>query len=230
MCAALLMSTCSTFSKVLRATNDPTIKKVMAVAPLPADVAHKIRLYQKYSSKYLKFTDGGNLDDGDILDVLRDSGVIAGAPRTSGRSAKAGKVSRVPPPVQNYSGGYRWPTDAGIVSSEYGPRWGRMHKGIDIAADTGEPVKASAAGVVIYSGSGMRGYGNVIIVRHDEKMTTLYAHNSKLISRVDDHVTAGQTISLLGSSGQSSGPHVHFEIRDGEKHLNPRDKLGKPNF
>ena len=66
------------------------------------------------------------------------------------------------------------------MSSEYGPRWGKVHKGLDIAADSGDPVYAIAGGEVIYAGDGLRGYGNVVIVRHDKQMTSLYAHNSEL--------------------------------------------------
>jgi murein DD-endopeptidase MepM/ murein hydrolase activator NlpD len=126
---------------------------------------------------------------------------------------------------QKYAGNLRWPVDAGIVSSEFGARWGKQHKGIDIAADAGEPVYAIADADVIYAGDGLRGYGNVVILRHDSKMTSLYAHNSELKVHQGDHVTQGTLISLLGNTGHSTGPHVHFEIRDGDTAVNPRTLL-----
>jgi murein DD-endopeptidase MepM/ murein hydrolase activator NlpD len=139
---------------------------------------------------------------------------------------RRGKYHKLPA----YDGGYRWPLSAGIVSSEFGHRWGKNHEGIDIAADSGEPVYASADGQVEYAGDGLRGYGNVVIVRHDRKTTTLYAHNSKLNVKAGDEVRGGQTIALLGSTGHSTGPHVHFEIRRDRVAENPRSDLPKSRF
>jgi murein DD-endopeptidase MepM/ murein hydrolase activator NlpD len=126
-----------------------------------------------------------------------------------------------------YGGDYRWPLDAGIISSEYGERWGKPHKGIDIAADTGEAVYAVASGEVIYAGDGLRGYGNVVILRHDRKVTSLYAHNSALKVKQGDQVKQGDLIALLGSTGHSTGPHVHFEFREGDVAVNPHTLLPK---
>ena len=86
---------------------------------------------------------------------------------------------------------------------------------------------AIAAGEVIYAGDGLRGYGNVIILRHDRKISSLYAHNSELKVKQGDQVTQGTLIALLGSTGHSTGPHVHFEIRDGDAAVNPRTVLPK---
>src|SRR5262249_36744682 len=127
----------------------------------------------------------------------------------------------------HYSGTYRWPLDAGIVSSEYGARWGKMHKGLDIAADSGEPVYAVAAGEVIYAGSGLSGYGNVVILKHDDQLTSLYAHNSALKVKQGDEVKQGELIALLGSTGHSTGPHVHFEFRQNDAAVNPHSLLPK---
>jgi murein DD-endopeptidase MepM/ murein hydrolase activator NlpD len=120
-----------------------------------------------------------------------------------------------------------WPVEAGVVSSEYGPRWGKIHKGMDIAADVGEPVYAIAAGEVIYAGDGLRGYGNVVIVRHDRQMSSIYAHNSELKVHQGEQVTQGTLLALLGNTGHSTGPHVHFEIREGDTAIDPRSVLPK---
>jgi murein DD-endopeptidase MepM/ murein hydrolase activator NlpD len=128
---------------------------------------------------------------------------------------------------EQYTGSMRWPLDAYIVSSDYGARWGKMHKGLDLAADVGEPVYAIADGEVIYAGDGLRGYGNVVILRHDRKTSSLYAHNSELKVKQGDIVKQGTLIALLGSTGHSTGPHVHFEIRDGDLAVNPHDRLPK---
>jgi murein DD-endopeptidase MepM/ murein hydrolase activator NlpD len=87
-----------------------------------------------------------------------------------------------------------------------------MHEGIDIAVPTGTPVWAAAAGTVIYSGW-LGGYGNLVVVDHGNGLATAYAHNSALLVAVGQVVAQGDTIALAGSTGHSSGPHVHFEVR-----------------
>lgn len=206
--------------------------------------------YQRMQ-KYLKekevlktFHDTGEHSEAAVLAVLHRAGV--GTP--SGQSSKSPKPSAgagtakvsgpgspkhpVPPPPsalmpQQYAGDYRWPLDAGIISSDYGERWGKMHKGIDIAAEAGEPVYAVAAGEVIYAGDGLTGYGNVVILRHDNKVTSLYAHNTELKVKVGNEVKQGDLIALLGSTGHSTGPHVHFEFREGDVALNPHTLLSR---
>jgi len=165
--------------------------------------------YAKKAATLRGYRDSGRLYRGDVT-----------------RALGARRYPKLPP----YSGGFRWPLTAGVVSSEFGRRWGRMHDGIDIAADMGEPVLAAADGRVVYAGDGLRGYGNVVIVRHDEKLSTLYAHNSALRVHVGELVKSGQTIALLGSTGHSTGPHVHFEIREGSQFENPRSMLPKSRF
>ncbi|HWH15359.1 MAG TPA: peptidoglycan DD-metalloendopeptidase family protein [Miltoncostaeaceae bacterium] len=122
-------------------------------------------------------------------------------------SPVAASVSRSP----SSSGGMIWPA-AGTFTSPFGPRWGRMHEGIDIAVPTGTPVSAAAAGRVISSGwSG--GYGNLVVIDHGGGIATAYAHNSRLLVSPGQSVGQGTTIALAGSTGHSTGPHVHFEVR-----------------
>ncbi len=106
-------------------------------------------------------------------------------------------------------------------------RKGRPHKGIDIAAPTGTPIYASQKGKVIFSGV-QRGYGNVILIEHDNHFITVYAHNEANLVRENDFVKQGQPIATIGNSGNSSGPHLHFEIRLHGKAQNPRNYL--PDF
>jgi len=110
--------------------------------------------------------------------------------------------------------GYIWPAQ-GVFTSGYGPRWGRMHRGIDIAAPTGTPIHAAADGVVVSAGWNRGGYGNLVDIRHPDGTLTRYAHNSKIIVSKGQQVEQGQKISLMGSTGFSTGPHLHFEIRKG---------------
>lgn len=107
--------------------------------------------------------------------------------------------------------GYLWPA-RGVLTSGYGWRWGRMHQGIDIAAPVGTPVFAAASGVIEFSGWNSGGYGNMVDIRHPDGSKTRYAHNSRNLVRVGQAVEQGQQIALMGSTGYSTGPHVHFEV------------------
>jgi len=107
---------------------------------------------------------------------------------------------------------FRWPV-RGTVSSGYGWRRGRKHEGIDIPARRGTAVVAAEGGRVIHSGKGLGAYGTVVIVKHSGKYTTVYAHNRRNLVRKGEFVEKGQTIGEVGSTGNASGNHLHFEIR-----------------
>ena len=115
------------------------------------------------------------------------------------------------------SGQFSWPVYGGITSPfgwRVHPIWHSQifHAGIDIAADYGEPVVAADSGTVIYAGW-MGGYGNAVMIDHGGGLVTLYGHNSSLTVGVGENVARGQTIALAGSTGNSTGPHCHFEVR-----------------
>ncbi len=115
-------------------------------------------------------------------------------------------------------GTYIWPTGAKIITQYYGLR----HTGVDIAGPIGLPNYAARDGVVIKSQCGYNGgYGCYIILDHGGGITTLYGHNSKLLVSVGEQVSQGQVIGLLGSTGRSTGPHLHFEVRINGRHTNP---------
>lgn len=170
------------------------------------------------------FHDAGDQSETAIGEFLHKSGIGGKAAARSPTSSKP-LPALAPTLPEHYSGDMQWPLEAGIVSSEFGERHGKIHKGIDIAADVGEPVYAIADGDVIYASDGMRGYGNVVILRHDRQRVSLYAHNSALKVNTGDHVNRGSVVALLGSTGHSTGPHVHFEIRDGDNPVDPRSAL-----
>jgi murein DD-endopeptidase MepM/ murein hydrolase activator NlpD len=107
--------------------------------------------------------------------------------------------------------GFVWPVH-GVLTSYYGWRWGRMHEGIDLAVPSGTPVVASAAGVVIHSGW-MGGYGNLVVVDHGGGIATAYGHNTSVTVGTGQQVAQGQLLAYSGNTGNSTGPHVHFEVR-----------------
>jgi murein DD-endopeptidase MepM/ murein hydrolase activator NlpD len=107
--------------------------------------------------------------------------------------------------------GWIWPT-RGIFSSGYGWRWGRMHRGIDIANNVGTPILAARSGQVLSAGWNEGGYGYMVELQHDDGSLSRYAHNTQILVRPGDNVSQGAVISLMGSTGRSTGPHLHFEI------------------
>ena len=126
----------------------------------------------------------------------------AQGPSAAGAAAGGGAPS---------SQGFIWPT-SGTITSGFGPRWGRMHEGIDIAGGSGTPIHAAASGTVIVAGwSG--GYGNLVVIDHGGGISTAYGHNSSLAVSVGQQVTQGQTIAGMGTTGHSTGVHCHFEVR-----------------
>ncbi|RMF24093.1 MAG: M23 family metallopeptidase, partial [Cyanobacteria bacterium J083] len=123
--------------------------------------------------------------------------------------------------------GYIWPAK-GVLTSGYGMRWGRMHKGIDIAGPVGTPIVAAAPGEVVYASWNSGGYGNLVKLKHPNGSITLYAHNSKIFVRKGQFVGQGQQIAAMGSTGFSTGPHLHFEIHPlGSTAVNPMRFLAK---
>ena len=124
-------------------------------------------------------------------------------------------------------GEFIWPVPGSKkVSSYFGKRRGRHHDGIDIPAVTGTHIVASASGVVSVAGK-MRGYGNVIVIKHSGGHHTVYAHNSKHYVEKGQKVAQGEVIGKVGSSGRSTGPHLHFEIRKKNKVRNPKFYLAR---
>ncbi|MBI2386549.1 MAG: M23 family metallopeptidase [Elusimicrobia bacterium] len=213
--AVFLLSGCRTAGKVVKGTAKLTYgtaklatKVAVSTVVVAGGLVKDFGYYAAKAAYYQMHNDGGDLHSAPVTRV----------------------VARRYPKLPAYKGDYRWPLSAGIVSSEFGHRWHKAHEGIDIAADTGEPVYASAAGEVLYANDRMRGYGNVVILRHDSQVTTLYAHNDSLKVKLGEKVTQGQVIALLGSTGRSTGPHIHFEMRRARTALDPRKVLPKSRF
>lgn len=150
--------------------------------------------------------DPGHLQIGEVLTLPAKAS--AGTPAAS-----------LPEQELSLGGVFAWPNTAPI-SSLFGPRWGRNHAGIDLAANQGDPIKAARGGRVELAGE-VQGYGNTVIIQHPDGTRTLYAHTSKLLVRSGQNVQQGDLIALVGSTGNSTGPHLHFEIIVNGKPRNP---------
>jgi murein DD-endopeptidase MepM/ murein hydrolase activator NlpD len=143
---------------------------------------------------------------------------VAGLQRASSalaaqiRAAQASSVSySAPGDTTPSAAGFIWPVN-GPVTSGFGMRWGRMHEGIDIAAGSGTPIRAAAAGRVVYAGW-MSGYGNLVAIDHGGGVSTAYGHQSSIAVGNGQVVSQGQTIGYVGCTGHCFGPHLHFEVR-----------------
>ncbi len=123
-----------------------------------------------------------------------------------------------------------YPVKGGYISSKYGERTDPFtgaksyHDGVDLAGRVGANVEAAASGIVIFSGE-KQGYGKVIKLHHGNGIVTLYAHNKRLLAEVGDYVTKGQKIAAVGSTGRSTGPHLHFEVQLNGKTVDPEKYL-----
>lgn len=113
----------------------------------------------------------------------------------------------------------------GVVTSRFGARWGSTHTGIDVGAASGTPIYAATGGTVLFSG--WKGtLGKLVVINHGNGVQTYYAHCSTLLVSPGDTVTSGQLIARVGSTGRSTGPHLHFEIRLNGSALNPQSYIG----
>ena len=113
-----------------------------------------------------------------------------------------------------------WPVE-GKINDAFEETESRRHQGIDISSPIGTPIRASNAGMVIYSNNTIKGYGNLVILRHSEELVTVYAHNQGNLVEEGIWVEKGQIIGKVGQTGKATGPHLHFEIRKNNKPLDP---------
>jgi len=125
-------------------------------------------------------------------------------------------------------GYFIWPLKAPL-SSLYGPRGKRFHDGVDIDGDFGDPIRAAAAGNVVFSGA-LGGYGKLVVIKHSNGFFTAYAHNKKNLVKRGKFVRKGDHVAVVGSTGRSTGSHLHFEIRDKNGTYNPLDFLPKQRY
>lgn len=122
-----------------------------------------------------------------------------------------------------------WPLQGGRISSRFGKRrGGRRHEGLDISAPAGTPVLAAAAGKVIYANSKLRGYGELVVIRHAGDLVTVYAHNRRLLVREGQRVRGGEVIAEVGKTGRATGFHLHFEVRKGDRPVDPLGYVAPP--
>ena len=138
--------------------------------------------------------------------------------------ATAGKI----PELKKGTGSWEWPLKKVQVTSKFGLRGKEFHEGIDLHAGIGTPVYAVESGTVLYAGGKIKGYGKMIVIRHPNGLSTVYAHNSRVTVMRGQTVQKGRTIGFTGRTGHVRGPHLHFEIRSGLTAIDPLQLL--PNW
>jgi murein DD-endopeptidase MepM/ murein hydrolase activator NlpD len=132
--------------------------------------------------------------------------------------AQQGKATVVP---AHGARALRGPLEVVEVTSFYGKRKKEFHEGIDLRAPKGTAVHAAAGGTVLYADRKINGYGYMVVIKHDDGISTVYAHNSKLLVKAGQKVRNGQKIAYSGSSGRAKGAHLHFEVREGVSAVDP---------
>jgi murein DD-endopeptidase MepM/ murein hydrolase activator NlpD len=142
------------------------------------------------------------------------------------RNKKLNKKETLNKNIKAITGFLIWPVK-GQLTSRFGNRSGRHHDGIDIGARKGTPVVAAAGGKIMFSGWGPTGYGLMLIIKHKSNLTTVYAHNSYIHVHKNQIVKQGQRVASVGSTGRSTGPHLHFEVRNDSNPMNPLNYLPK---
>lgn len=135
------------------------------------------------------------------------------------------KITQKSTPVKNRKTKFDWPVKGKIISGYGNLGSGRKNDGINIKASLGTPVKAADAGTVAYAGNELKGFGNLVLIKHSDGWITAYAHNDKLLVHKGQKVQRGVKIATVGSTGSVTTPQLHFEVRAGKKAVNPRSYL-----
>ena len=152
-------------------------------------------------------------------------GEAAGPVQAAARVIPPPKPGPVPEPPPRAEGRFLWPTE-GRVIARYGPQAGkRQNDGINIAAPQGAAVRAAENGVIVYAGNELRGYGNLLLVRHADGWTSAYAHAAELLVGRGETVSRGQVIARVGQTGNVAEPQLHFELRKGAEAVDPAEYL-----
>ncbi|MEM8828199.1 MAG: M23 family metallopeptidase [Cyanobacteria bacterium P01_G01_bin.19] len=196
---------------------------------LKADIARmRSQMQQEKNSEEVNLESVDNLESADVISSINPQ-----TERISKSISESDISVNLPPlpPSDEYLPeafeGYSWPAQ-GVLSSGYGWRWGRLHKGIDIAAPVGTPIFAAASGEVISAGWNSGGYGNLVKLQHLDGSMTLYAHNNRILVSNGQRVRQGEQIAEMGNTGFSTGSHLHFEIHSKNRGVvNPLALLSK---
>ena len=189
--------------------------------------------YKIITGKTLRLPGAVEADRPPVVRKSIRAGMNSPRDRKMVKSEKASKPAKTThrrvqrPKLPPTRGSFIWPI-RGRVISRFGSKGKGLHNdGINLAAPRGTPVQAAQAGVVAYAGNELRGFGNLVLIRHKKGIMSAYAHNDTLIVKLGETVQRGQTIAKVGSTGSVDEPQLHFEIRSGRNAVNPTRFLGR---
>jgi len=199
------------------------------------------RICKAYGVDMERVVDENNIDDPTQIEVgqkifipgAKEVKYVEPAPELVAKQKTKTSSSPPPPPddfppdTQTGSGKLLWPVDGGIIYSKFGMRNGEFHEGVDISAPEGTAIYAAEDGKVVYSDNRIRGYGNMIVIKHAGSLSTVYAHCRVNLVKEGDFVKRGQKIAEVGKTGQATGTHLHFEVRVGKTAVDPLKYLEK---
>lgn len=219
----LLLSSCGTpygiYHKVEGGQNIASIAKTYDVNIQEIIKVNRLREPVRLKEGDAVFIPGANIEK--LVGAHMDDTDIPPRPKLKGKlSVETPRLDVSTAKSKTEKGRFIWPLEGKLISG-FGIRNGQQHKGIDIKAEEGTPVKAADSGKVIYSGNGLNGYGNLIIIKHEGTFFTVYAHNRKNIATEGDIVEKGDVISEVGDTGRATTPHLHFEVRKSKVTVDP---------
>lgn len=209
-----------------KAQQDQVVARVRRLVNQQTVQANQLTDARQEKTRYLGQLKGKEAELAEALRQFeRDEAAIEGQIRAYLASLRRPGAVNLPP----FRGGFGRPVN-GPITSRYGMRFHpilrvtKLHTGIDFGAPSGTPIRAAASGVVI-GATYLRGYGNTVILDHGSGMSTVYAHCSRIYVRPGARIAKGQVIAAVGSTGYSTGPHLHFEIRVNGRPVNPMGRL-----
>ena len=206
-----LLTGCATRGHVTIPSSGTEIKKTSGIYHKVKDGETLWRISQIYGVPINEIIKANRLPSGSVI----EEGQLLYIP---GRSSALNIPVK---PIVPGAKGFIWPIK-GRVTSPFGAKWnGGRNKGIDIEAKDGHAVAAARSGKVLFCSDSLKGYGKTIIIDHEDGFSTVYAHNKEILVRPGDRVVSGQAIAIAGSTGRTSLPHLHFEIRKGHEPQNP---------
>lgn len=209
---------------VQRGAGIPPVRPQKVAVPEPTAARCKVDRLDRPAPAHHVMRRGDTLYSVARIYGVKLSDLLALNPIADPTVIPVGTKIALPPTARSPWGGKRmvWPV-RGTITSRFKAS-GRRHDGIDVAAPRGTPVKAAADGVVELSGKGLdgfSGYGRIVLIRHGSGLRTLYAHTSKVFVRPGQCVARGQEIAEVGSSGNATGPHLHFEVQRAGRSIDP---------
>ncbi len=176
--------------------------------------ADKLSIVEKYSTELNEL-----IETEEAVSTLYEEKKVTTKVRVSSTNTSVATAGSKSGPSIGIS--FAYPVSSPVISSRFGQRWGRKHQGVDFSAPTGTNIYASAAGTITFAGWNSGGYGYLVIISHGNGVQTYYGHCSSILCSVGQTVSKGDLIAKVGSTGNSTGPHCHFEIRVNGVAYNP---------